>query len=448
MDTLEQRARLHDANLLDSHSSWIGALKRFCNSALFICLCAVLVRLAFVLIVTPLTEAPDEHHHLWVIQFLGHNLRLPTAADVQSGGTDALYGSMPQIGYVPHAVLSAIFSGQHPIFFARLGSLVMGVVTVLAGFFAGKELFPDRLLLARALPWLMVFHPQFAFVNSYCNNDAAANAICAWIIYLMILNLKSGPTLKRCAIMGCMMGLVVLCKYSGLALVPGAVLSVVAAAWLHGTSVGACFSCLLVLGATSTASCGWWFWRNAHEYGTGDILGIKTCYQTFSSNFHRPANYYQSPLKLVSDKGWWRLLTYSYWGIFGYMNRWMWRPIYFIYIGLAIAAVCGWLKSRAVAFRLTKSSRFELVTPSIWIIFSICVVVNFIAILNAQFGGPQGRYFFVCEIPILALWLEGMSRLGPNLGRSTVIAFVAFNVCVCVGALFMLFRLYGFPTTL
>ena len=418
--------------------AWSGKHRFF-----FICLAAVLVRFAFVLIV-PVGEAPDEHHHLWVIQFMRENLRLPDAGDVKAGGIDAVYGSLPQLGYLPHVFLARLFPDEHLVLLSRCASLLMGLITIWAGFRAGTEIFPDQPLLASALPWVMVFHPQFAFVHSYSNNDSTAGALAAVVLYLLVLTLKSGLAMKRCALIGALLGLLVLSKYNGLSLIPVAALSVVAAAWIHGASVAACLSCLLLVAAAGAATSLWWFWRNAHEYGLADILGIKTGYQTFARGFNRPLSYKMSPFELLASKQWWRFLFFSFWGLFGHMTRWLWRPIYFIYLGFVAAAIVGWVRTR---FALP-AARIDLAQPAIRLMFALCILVNFTLMIASQMGGPQGRYFFICEIPIIALLLDGLFKLGPRFGRPAVLAFLGLNVAVCIGAWIMLLRLYGLPSHL
>jgi hypothetical protein len=175
-----------------------------------------------------------------------------------------------------------------------------------------------------------------------------------------------------------------------------------------------------------------------------DILGIKTGYQTFALGFNRPLSYKMSAWELLTSKQWWRFLFFSFWGLFGHMTRWMWRPIYFIYLGFVLAAIGGWLKTRFAV----PAVRTELAKPAIWIMFALCILVNFTMMVASQMGGPQGRYFFICEIPIIALLLEGLSRLGPRFGRPAVLAFLGFSTLVCVGAWIMLLRLYGLPSHL
>lgn len=61
----------------------------------------VAVRLPWIFMV-PMQEAPDEYAHYWVIKFLREHWRLPSAVEVHAGGPSAVYGSLPQLGYLPH----------------------------------------------------------------------------------------------------------------------------------------------------------------------------------------------------------------------------------------------------------------------------------------------------------------------------------------------------------
>jgi 4-amino-4-deoxy-L-arabinose transferase-like glycosyltransferase len=426
----------------DLHSRWFGSNKR---SLAFLLLVAFAVRLAFILIV-PTTEAPDEHHHLWVVQFIRDHLCLPTAADVQGGAADAVYGSMPPIGYTFHILIARIFPLDQLVLAARFGSLLMGLVTVWLSYLAAREIFPDKSLLAAALPWAIVFHPQFAFLNSYSNNDSAAAACAAAIIYLLVITLRRGISKARSILIGALLGLIVLCKYNGLALIPTAGLTVIAAAWLHGTSLAAAIAAMAIMGVCSLVVAAWWFVRNYFVFD-GDILGVNTGYKTFAANFAQPIDYKRPPLELLTSKRWWRFIFFSYWGLFGHMTRWMWRPTYFIYLGWLIGAIVGWLKTRSL-ISITVSDRKQLITPSIFAMLALASLVNLAAVLASQIGGPQGRYFFISELPLMALLLEGLWRLGPRAGKYAVLTFMAFNSIVCAGVWVWLSSLYGPPAHL
>jgi hypothetical protein len=67
----------------------------------------VLVRLVFIFTV-PLTDAPDENCHHWMIAFMLDHLRLPSAPEVSADDVISAYGSLPPFGYVPHVLLGLL----------------------------------------------------------------------------------------------------------------------------------------------------------------------------------------------------------------------------------------------------------------------------------------------------------------------------------------------------
>ncbi len=167
---------------------------------LLIACLAFAVRLPWLMMV-PQVEAPDENTHRWVINFVAKNLSLPDSQTIKSGGSIAVYGSLPQFGYLPHILLLKLVpEGLSPSLvdkLVRLASVLMGVLVVVAAYFIGQILFlPDRLA-AIALPLLIVFHPQFVFVNSYANNDVTTAALSALSLLLLILCLRDGLSVRR-----------------------------------------------------------------------------------------------------------------------------------------------------------------------------------------------------------------------------------------------------------
>ncbi|MBL0187841.1 MAG: hypothetical protein IPP97_19095 [Candidatus Obscuribacter sp.] len=59
----------------------------------------------FWLFMVPMEQAPDEFSHYWVAKFLFQNQHLPSPAEMTAGGPSAVYGSLPQLGYLPHCFL-------------------------------------------------------------------------------------------------------------------------------------------------------------------------------------------------------------------------------------------------------------------------------------------------------------------------------------------------------
>lgn len=421
---------------------------------LLLCFLCIAVRLPWIF-TTPASEAPDEYTHLWVITFLRDHLRLPGGQEVLSAGPTAVYGSLPPLGYIPHAFITRFVPDSEIALFARYGSLLAGLVTVWAAWRIGQELFAASRLLSLALPLLVVFHPQLVFVHTYANNDSTASAAGTITIYLLMRALKHGLTVRRSLGIGLAISFLALCKYSGWSLIPVTFLTIVAAAYLHGGGWLLAARSLLIVAAIFSSTAGLWLVRNYHEF-SGDWMGTKTMYHTWAVAFNKRLVYQIPPWQVILDKRWWRFLLFSFWGMFGYTSRYIWRPLYYVFLGFMIASGAGWIKAitariRAGALnlqaRLAGGSRAELVGPAVWSMLALACLFNLAGMVFAStvnLGGPQGRYLFVSEIPVMAILLSGLNRLGRRAARYTVVALIGFTALTCIGSWAMLFHLFGF----
>ncbi len=383
----------------------------------------------------PVSEAPDEANHLWVVQFLFENMRLPTHEEVFAAGTPAVYGSLAQFGYVPHLLIAKCFPAEMLTSSARLGSIFIGVGTLWAAIQIGKELFTDKPLYRIALPLLVVVHPQLVFVNSYTNPDSTTISLTSIIFYILVVAIKRGLTQKQSILIGLLLGWVALAKQTGLVLIPAIFGGMIAALWLHSASLTTSITCLALAFAGMTGVSLWWFIRNYNEFG-GDVFGSKTMYQTWSTILPRKDGVIVHPWPLVTSHAWWRYVWFDFWGLFGYMNRYLWRPVYFIYLGIAAASVYGWLPKPT----LPKKGRAEVV---IWLLFATCVVLHLGSMLYvtiANVSGPHGRYLFPSEIPVFALLLAGLSRLQPKVGKTLTWLLVGLSITSTVGAWLYFYR--------
>ena len=484
---------------------------RWSMSLFALCIAFVLVRLPFIFTV-PMQEAPDEFAHYWVIRFIKDHARLPNAHEVMAGGPSAVYGSLPQLGYIPHLLMVSLVPQADLSLFERFGSLAMGLVLLYAAYQIGRLLFPRNKLMSFAVPVLVVFHPQLAFVHSYTNNDATSSALAAVILLLTLRSVKDGIKISRAAVMGVLMGWLALSKYSGLAIMPVVALALVAAAVLHKTSVAKFVSAMAVLGGLAAGISLPWFLHNYAEY-SGDFLGTNTMYKSWATTFHRDLNYHVSIYRVIKELRWWRMMFFSFWGLFGYMTKYMWRPTYFVYLGFLIASACGGItmlvrsirqRQQSVGTRAVNAGSESVgaigatggpgsvgvpgsigvvgstgvsgsigvprstgvpgtrsVVPGylasfageqwqmrvMWASLGLCVLINVSAMLWASttnLGGPQGRYLFTSEVPVLALLVAGLNQLHQRWGKRLVMGFILFNMIVCFGAWMMLYCAYGF----
>ncbi|CAN5636759.1 hypothetical protein BH10CYA1_BH10CYA1_45700 [soil metagenome] len=388
------------------------------------------------LITLPIAEAPDEPNHFWVVNYIATHMSLPTFSAVQSAGPAAEYGALPPLGYIPHVLLTAIAPESLASTFSRLGSLFIGAVVPWIAVLMGKELFPTQRLLALALPLLVVFHPQLVFVNSYTNNDSMATALASIIIYMLIRGINSGLSLGKAAIIGALFGILGLSKHTGLSVAPAVLFGIAVAGYANSLSIAQIAARVAMFGTTFIASCGWFFVHNYFEF-KGDILGTKTMYESWITILPRENGHVVHPWPKAGQIGWWRYVFFDYVGLFGYMDRYLWRPTYFIYLGYMITALIGWCNRKfaqseesTTADPTNKSRRKEFFVWLIIAAFPLCNLLANLAATIVNVTGPHGRYLFPSELCILALTIAGLSRI--KIGKALVISLIALNFIVTV----------------
>ncbi len=437
---------------------------------LLICL-AFLVRLPWLLMV-PQIEAPDENTHLWVAEFISRFLRLPDYQSVLAAGPQAVYGSLPQFGYLPHIFflkcLGWLTIPGHAFYFARLGSLCMGLIVVVVSYFIGRLLFLPNHVAALALPLIIVFHPQFVFVTSYVNNDATTAALSALILAFLILGIKRGLDLWLVFSFSICFSLLILAKYSGYCtlLISGLFLSLII--YLHRTKIKKQVVLFTYIALITTVLTVWWFVRNYYEFG-GDITGVKTMNHIWQMTYHKKLIAFDSAWAILNNHAFWRMLFFSFWGWFGYMTRSLPRVFYYGYLGFVIISAgqfiraiwtksqkkvswLGELKSLCVAnINLDNvqtpigGSGIVWIRSWTWLLLLSCFVFNFLTCMYGCYSGvagPQGRYLFPSEIAIMAILIGGLASRHNRRSEVLILALVVFNFVAYCYSSFFLFQLY------
>lgn len=378
---------------------------------------------------------------MWVAQFLRDHLRLPSSQEVFAGGTPAEYGSLPQFGYLPHVLIGQFFPSSEFTFVSRFGSLVAGIPTVWAAFAVASELFSGSSFLIYALPLMIIFHPQLVFTQSYTNTDSTTTSLASIVIYLVVVSLKYGLTLRRAVLIGFLLGWTGLSKHTGLTITPAVGVGLLLSCYLNQTSLSQSIALLGAAASTFLATCGWWFVRNFYEFN-GDFLGSKTMYETWAKILPRKDGKVVHPWPQLQTIGWWRFVFFDFWGLFGYMNRYLWRPVYIAYLAFVIIAVGSWLKQQ----KKPPDTTPEPVAPqmkAVWIFFLLCPLCNLIGMVSVTLmnvSGPHGRYLFPSEVAIFALILAGFMRLGERPGKVLIGLLLAINACVTIGSWLAFYR--------
>lgn len=419
---------------------------------------AAVARLPWVFM-TPMTEAPDEHTHLWVAHFLYDHNRLPHVKDVLDAGIIAVYGSLPQIGYLPHILIAHLLSFCGPVISFRFGSVLLGIAAVGIAYGIGRELFPADRIRRLALPLLMVFHPQLAFVNAYTNTDSTVCVLGAAIVLLSIRLLKRVPSMLESLVLGLLLGFLALTKYSAYSLFFAVAFAFCAALLLHSGAELAILRSVVITGSAALLSCGWWFVRQHREY-PNDILGTKTMYNSWATRFHKPLTFNVGVWTILSMPAYWQLKFQSYWGLLGHLNRFLWQPFYYLYGMFMMLATAGGVYSlvalpallNSVSLMVQRKSvernrKEKLRLACILAMFIIAVLVNISSMVwaaSVNLGLAQGRYLFGVETPILLLMIYGLSAFGEKFKKVAIVALVLANFGAWLWAIATLAPVYKF----
>jgi 4-amino-4-deoxy-L-arabinose transferase-like glycosyltransferase len=427
-----------------------------------------LTRLPWIFMV-PMVEAPDEFSHFWVINFLVERCRLPEAADVLAGGPSAVYGSLPQLGYLPHVLTGYLGQMVAPAVdisvTSRFGSLFAGVVLLWCSVIFGRKLFGREKLLRWALPAVIVFQPQLVFVNSYANCDSVMASLAALALLLTCNMVESGLKTRSSVALGLTLAWLALTKYPGMAVFPACALGFLFAARINRQSIKKTLAQAAIT-ATLAATCLFWFARNGAIFD-GDYLGTQTMFSTWAKTYNRPLAPHISISAVLKQKSFWRMTIFSFWGMFGYMTVYLWRPLYIIYMVLMGTALGGGIKALiagtilpavqrlrqpksdlpTISFMTDEEAGERKVKTAMWMVLATCFLGNLAAMIYAMtknLGGGQGRYLFPSEIPIIALILGGLYLTGLKARRPLIVFFVIFNIIVYFVSFYVLATKYGF----
>ncbi|MCL7455271.1 MAG: glycosyltransferase family 39 protein, partial [Anaerolineae bacterium] len=266
----------------------------------------------------PLGEAPDEVPHFTYIRYLARSGRLPTTEEEHEAFQPPLYYALGAaltfwIEDDPGAPFAVRANAHYDVtdprapknlllhtsaeawpyrgwalawHLVRLLSIALGAVTVWAAYQLGRVLFPAQPAVPLAMAALTAFTPQFLFMSAVVNNDNAATAFSALVLWQVAVLFQEGhcsALWKRSALLGLLVGLGLLSKANLIALLPVVGLAVVVSSASCRTRAGdlggpdprrrailAAGGLALAFGLAALAS-GWYFVRNWILYG--DPLG-------------------------------------------------------------------------------------------------------------------------------------------------------------------------------
>lgn len=119
-------------------------------------------------------------------------------------GLPKIGSSLYYIGLAVFATIGKRFGFSIELFFLRLFSVLLGIGVVWISYTLSKLIFPNISLMAVAVPFLVVFHPQYSLISSrvgIINYYAFTFALLLYLLTKVSLNFSRGATLAVGAIL-------------------------------------------------------------------------------------------------------------------------------------------------------------------------------------------------------------------------------------------------------
>jgi 4-amino-4-deoxy-L-arabinose transferase-like glycosyltransferase len=203
--------------------------------------------------ITPIGASPDELSHLSYINGIADHLRLPPAGEPER--------QQPPLYYLLGAVISKLTGGDPRLI--RLLSVALGVLTILTVYLVARRLFPSRPLLALGTAGVVALLPEVQYLAGAVNDDNLAWLAGALLVLAGVTVLQSTTLTNRLALgAGFAVAIAVLAKETVWVLAALVVMVVVVRFWKRIRAVH-----VLALIAPTVVLDGWWFVRNAIEFG-------------------------------------------------------------------------------------------------------------------------------------------------------------------------------------
>jgi 4-amino-4-deoxy-L-arabinose transferase-like glycosyltransferase len=203
--------------------------------------------------ITPVGASPDELSHLRYINGIAEHLRLPPAGEPER--------QQPPLYYLMGALISKLTGGDPRLI--RILSVVLGVLTVLTVYLVARRLFPSRPFLAVGAAAMVGLLPEAQYLAGAVNDDNLAWLAGALLVLSAVEVVRARSLTNLLALgAGFAIALAVLAKETVWLL---AVMLLLVVALRFGRRIRPVQAVALL--GPSVVFAGWWFVRNAVEFG-------------------------------------------------------------------------------------------------------------------------------------------------------------------------------------
>lgn len=212
--------------------------------------------------VFPTLRAYDGFSHFSYIWFMAEHWRVP----LSTAGWEFF---QPPLYYALMAGIWDVLAPADPVLRLRIGTLViatLGLSLAVVSYLIVRRYFPGNRLIHLLAPGLMLFLPVHLYTAGFLGNENLTAILCAWSLLALLWVLRR-PTAPRAAVLGLVLGLAMLTKFTGLVAVAGAFGTIGLRAIVHRDWRGEA-RIAAIAGLVMLVVCGWYYARNVQRYGT------------------------------------------------------------------------------------------------------------------------------------------------------------------------------------
>ncbi|MNW34175.1 hypothetical protein D3C74_111460 [compost metagenome] len=400
-------------------------------------------------LVIPFNQAPDELHRYDVADFIFKYHALPVAGDdrLYYGVHGVTYAVFPYLPYIIGAIFMILFDSIFDInnlYLAhRLVSVLSGTFSVCLVYKICEEMNFEKNF-NRFVSCFFAVIPGYSFINSYVNQDSFSICVNLLIIYIWLKCLKSNWSSKNIVFLGIGLSLCLLTYMNGYVIIPATMFLLLWAYFRFPRKDF--FKKIVLLVIPIVIISGWWFIRNYVLYD-GDIIGMQQSNMLSEqlaidelkpSNRQTMAKQGVSLTEMVFDSHWLSSSYKSFWGTFGYMDKWMNEKYYTTISVIHFISLIGclFIIGRTLKKFIKKEKKIVDILQDSTLHLLLLVIIFLSVALSLYYSyfsdfQPQGRYIYPALFPIILYFCLGLKEIFNNKYRNYIYT-------LCVLAMFFL----------
>lgn len=281
----------------------------------------------------------------------------------------------------------------------RGAAIPFGVVTVILSYMLARAVFPRDSFLAVTVPSAVAFQPQISYEAAMVNNDIVAVALFSLLLYLLVVTLRDGVSMRRAVVVGCVAGCALLAKATTILALP-----LIAAAFLMTWRTSS-WSLVLRAGACAALAvaviAGPWWWFMVRTYGDPTAFSVLSAMQ--------PGLTHDEPFLHLLFSGAFAVERWSEtWGEFGWKFVKIDAALSVTLAAVAVAALLG-LCTYAAAERTRGRELQPWQAQALWLLGAACILSYFAVVqFGTRFVLTQARYYFPAVAAAALLLMLGL----------------------------------------